>query len=277
MKKIVLLFYFLTILLFFLWLIRPVLFHQLSGTFKSHIVPSEYQKLENFLYKQTNFSRTLWVPTVQRFGFNSQIHPMVDGYNFFHVASPAGVLALLPNSELSLQESSIKYVIVPYDSEGEIFLKDRKYDAKLYEQTVSSVKKIGWLSEITGFDNIHVFEVKNIKDHFWSSTNQSLVGSYRVINPTKYTVSFQDAKKGDVLIFSEGYDPYWQLVVGRQIISSRQYKQFNSFLVPKDGVYSVEISYKPQEWVNIGLWISGITAVGVIFVLLRFASKRKHV
>lgn len=255
-------------------LIRYVMLGKLTGTFQKHMVPTEYYLLEQFLDKQKHFSRTLWIPTVQRFGLNSQIHPMVDGYNFFRVASPAGVLALLPQSEQALRDSSVGYIIVPFDSEGEIFLKDRKYDANAYQQIVADVRKITWLTEVPGFERIHVFAVKNPQDHFWSTTNPSLISSYDVHNPTQYVAHLQNTKKGDALIFSEGYDPYWQLMVDGRIISSKEYHQLNSFLIPKNGTYDITVSYKPQEWVNIGLWISGSTVIVIIGLLIILSRQR---
>ncbi|HEX8965871.1 MAG TPA: hypothetical protein VF820_05565, partial [Patescibacteria group bacterium] len=54
---------------YLLFLIRPAIFGKLGGTFQPHQVPQSYVQLEEFLNKQNSFSRTLWVPTVQRFGF----------------------------------------------------------------------------------------------------------------------------------------------------------------------------------------------------------------
>jgi len=55
---------------------------------------------------------------------------------------------------------------VPYDSEGEIFLSDRKYDNKVYLKVVSEVDKISWLKTNFRFGKIAVFTVPNPKDHF---------------------------------------------------------------------------------------------------------------
>src|SRR5579859_7204467 len=195
---------------YLLFLIRPALLGQLGGTFKSHSVPNEYVQLEKFLNSQNGFSRTLWIPSVQRFGFYSYQHPAVAAEGFFPTATLSGSLEFLqsPQAEKQLQESAIRYVVVPYDSEGEIFLKDRAYSSKLYEQTVKQVEGIQWLHEISGFGKIHVFEVAHSKDHFWMYSGQGTI-EYAFKNPTEYSVTVRNAAKRDVLVFSESYDSRW--------------------------------------------------------------------
>ena len=176
----------------------------------------------------------------------------------------------------------IKYVIVPYDSQGEIFLKDRKYNTEIYQSTISDVKKIPYLKQVDGFGKIAVFEVDppaaGIKDHFWSPA-QNLNIKYKVINPTKYEVEIKNAQKGDLLIFSESYDRNWQAIMSSLRSSSGQARlkvkslkfgeRFNRFILPEDGSYSLEIYYRPQDWVNIGLVISSLTLVSVIVLFFK--------
>jgi len=176
--------------------------------------------------------------------------------------------------ERILQESSVKYVIIPYDSEGEIFLKDRKYDNKLYENTVSEVRKIQWLNEIDGFGKIKVFEISNPKDHFWSHDKEIKI-KYKYINPTKYSLDIQNAKKGDVIIFSESYDKNWIVHnLEFRIHSSEFNNRFNSFILPKNGNYVLEVYYTPQDWVNRGLVVSIASLVGLIAILIGFKLKK---
>jgi hypothetical protein len=93
---------------------------------------------------------------------------------------------------------------------------------------------------------------------------------YKYINPTKYEVNVQNVKKGDVLVFSEGFDKNWQAkTVGYSTNSTSHDKLFNSFVLEKDDDYSLEIYYKPQKWVNLGLWISG-AALLVVFSFMGF-------
>jgi len=274
-------------ILYLFFLIRPVFLGQLDGILKPVKVSDDYTKLEQFLSSQQTFSRTFWVPAAQRFGFYSSLHPSVSARDFFKSVDNTQIINTLKTSESLLQESVIKYVIVPYDSQGEIFLKDRKYNTEIYQSTISDVKKIPYLKQVDGFGKIAVFEVDppaaGIKDHFWSPA-QNLNIKYKVINPTKYEVEIKNAQKGDLLIFSESYDRNWQAIMSSLRSSSGQARlkvkslkfgeRFNRFILPEDGSYSLEIYYRPQDWVNIGLVISSLTLISVITFLVWSYKKR---
>jgi hypothetical protein len=81
----------------------------------------------------------------------------------------------------------------------------------------------------------------------------------------------QNAKRGNILVFSESFDSNWIAVTTsdskNKITSIRHNKIFNSFILPKDGNYSLEVYYEPQKWANIGFWISGVSFVIIIGVL----------
>ncbi len=250
-------------------LIRPALFGQLTGTFKTVSLPNDYIKLEQFLSPQNNFSRTLWVPTQQRFGFNTNIHPVISAQDFFKTSGYSNVFKNIEKDKTKklFQESVIKYVIVPYDSQEEIFLKERKYDEKQYEQAIKEIQNIPWLKRIDDFGKIAVFEIFYPRDHFWSPQEYLRV-QYQYVNPTKYILNVQNAKKGDILVFSESFDKYWELQSeGFKVQSLKYHNMFNSFVLPKAGNYEVVIYYTPQDWVNLGVVIS-VTSLIVILVLL---------
>ncbi len=252
--------------LYFIYLINPI-----SGQIKIHQVPQEYVQLKNFLDDQRKFSRTLWIPQWQRFGYFSNNHPAIGREEIFKGNSKNQIKQLKEiGVDNLLRDLSVKYIVVPYDSEGEIFLKDRKYDNKLYENIVNEVRKIQWLNEIDGFGKIKVFEVSNPKDHFWSSST-SLGINYKFINPTKYEVTVRNAKKGDVLVFSESFDKYWQTrneSIEHRVSSIRYHRIFNSFRLEKGGDYSLEVYYEPQKWVDIGVAMSSITLMSVLAIII---------
>ena len=269
--------------LYLILLIRPAILGQLGGMFKTTSVPQDYVKLEKFLANQPDYFRTLWVPSKQKFGYYSNNHPEMSAQVLFNVTDSENLFKKLSDkkTEKLLEEASIKYVIVPYDSQGEIFLKDRKYSEKKYQNTVDKVAKISWLKEVNcsiarllncsnqPFGKIKVFEIAGNKDHFWSpSTNLKI--SYKYVNPTDYRVKVENAKRGDVLVFSESYDKFWVAKnSGFKVYSSEFKGRFNSFILPKDGNYNLEIYYTPQDWVNIGLVVS-VTALVIITIVLAY-------
>ncbi len=262
--------------LFLILLIRPAIFGQLGGTFKTTEIPSDYVKLEKFLSSQSNFSRTLWIPAIQRFGFYSNFHPAIPAQNLFNTVDYSQILKNLrmPEAEVFLQETGVRYVIVPYDSQGEIYLKDRKYNNEIYQKTINEVKKIPYLKQVGGFGKIAVFEVSNPKDHFWTSS-ESLDLKYQYLSPVEYKLEVKNAKIGDRIIFSESYDASWIAQSLKFKVQSLKFNnRFNSFTLKDSGDYSLIVYYYPQILVNIGMVISGLTLVLILGALIYF-KKRK--
>jgi hypothetical protein len=258
-------------------LVYPAFLGELKGTFKPSSIPSEYVGLENFLSSQKTFSRILWVPQVQRFGLNSIAHPGVSSESFYGKYEIQQVLDELKKgkAERVLEEFAIKYIIVPYDTEGEIYLKDRKYDQALYLKTLNEVSKISYLKKVDGFGKIGVFEIAGVKEHFWSPSN-SLNVNYENINPVEYKVAVKNAKKGDVIVFAESYDQKWIAKNSEFKIQSLEFGGiFNSFVLPKEGDYSLEIYYTPQDYVNIGVGVSVISLVFIFGSLAFLIIKKK--
>jgi len=264
------------IVIYFLYLIYPAISGQLTGLFKTHTIPSDYIKLEQFLSSQKSFTRTFWIPTQQRYGFYSYIHPTIPAENYFNVYDEQSVIKKLKdkNAETLLQDLSVKYVIVPYDSEGEIFLNDRKYDEKTYLKTIKDIKAIQWLKQVLGFGKIAVFEVPSPKDHFWS-TSKSISLNYLYVSPVEYVVNVRNAKKGDLIVFSEAFDRKWIAEEPRFKIQSSQFDgKFDSFVLSMDGNYSFEIYYTPQDFVNIGIAVSIVSFVFIVGGLLFLIYKK---
>lgn len=248
---------------FLLLIIRVALFGQLGGTFHATPVPLEYVQLQAFLTTQENFSRTLWVPVPQRFKFTSPTHPVVSGEDFFAIASVSGVLTKIQetNAQKLVEDAGIRYVIIPDDSEKEIFLKDHKYDVSLHDKTVHVLTKLPWLIPFKTIGKITLLEVIHPQNRFWILDN-SVAVAYIPYSPVSYTVHLNNVKKGEKLIFSEAFDPYWTAKLNNITLSSIRYEDtFNSFVLPKDGTYSVTIYYQPQRYVTIGLLISIISTV----------------
>jgi len=237
-----------------------------------HHVPESYVQLKNFLVSQKQFSRTLWIPAWQRYGFFSDVHPAIGRGELFKEASASGMIRELKKAKTLalLQDLGVAYLVVPEDSEGELFLSDRKYDDKTYQKTISDIEKIPNITKVKTFGKIIVFAAPNPRDRFWSPS-KTLKIQYTFLNPTEYKVTIQNAKKGDVLVFSESFAKHWIAKNEKFNIKSTQFEnKVNSFILPTNGNYTVEVFYQPQMMVNFGLLISCITFTGIIFYLIRF-------
>jgi hypothetical protein len=265
--------FFALILFCLLALISPAISGRLSGIFQTTKIPQDYIALEKFLSQDNSFYRILLVPRSSKYSFYSTTHPIVQASGFLDEFDTHKLTKKLNNKKVqeNLNEISIRYVIVPYDRDGEIFLKDRKYDEEAYLQTIKDISLAPWLKKIDGFGRIAVFENLDYKEHFYVSNKQSAISnqkiSYQYISPVEYKIDVRNVKKGDLLVFSESFDQNWSFTVNELKTKSQKHSLFNGFELPRDGNYSVRVYYEPQKYVNIGLVISGITLASVIFLL----------
>lgn len=155
------------VVLYLIFLIKPAVYGNLTGTFSPHSVPKDYINLKNFLVSQKEETAILWFPRKQRFGFSSSISPAVNADEIIESAWNRPLLNSFIKMETKeiLEEYDIKYVVVPYDAQGELFLTDRKYDENIYKTTIDELRKTPYLLKIVDnkgenrFGKIMVFEV----------------------------------------------------------------------------------------------------------------------
>lgn len=268
---------FTSFVLFWLFTIRQAVTGQLNGTFQHHEVPNEYFKLKNFLSDQPDFFRTFWIPREQRFTYYSTAHPSLEATHLFNATTSTKMISMLkkPETQKYFEELNVKYVIVPYDSLGEIFQKDRKYDEAGYKNIITELKGITWLKKIDGFGKIAVFQTPYYNDHIYLSGNGKITSG--MSTPYRYlvTVSIDKPQK---LIFSEKYNPDWVIKDGKNTVHSQKTSTgFNSFALNKKGTYSFEIYFSQEDYYFYGRIISIVTILLVaylIFILPRSFSLR---
>lgn len=262
-------------IVYFIFLLKPAFTGEFTGTLKHSELPREYAELKNFLTQQNSFFRVLWFPASPHYAYFSNEHRLVSADEFFHMNDVQKLSAVLkqPSNEKLFQESSIKYIIVPFDSEKQIFITDRKYDQQNYDKSVNTLNTIEWLQKVKTFGSIQVYEITNPKEHFWS-TSKSMHIESKYINPGYYQLTVSNVKKGDRIIFSETYDSGWQATMNEEKILSEAYaKRFNSFALQKEGNYTITIYYTPQHWVDKGVIVSIVSFMLVISMLV-FLRKR---
>lgn len=251
---------------YLLFLIRPVFLNQLKGTFKLHTMPQEYTDLKNFIVSKPTFFRTLWIPQQQRYNFYSYAHPAISATELYKATNSAEVFKGLQKETARnyLSDLSIQYIIVPHDSFGEIFVKDRKYDDDQRQKVIAQLDAAKWLKRVDGFGKIVVYKTENARDHFWIENIGTI--SYKVVSPVEYEVFVSDLKPG-VMVFGESYNPDWIAQIGGKKIRSQKTKEgFNSFLIEKEGKY--RIYFEKQTIYDYGRIISVISLIVILFILL---------
>ena len=276
-----------------LFLIRPAWSGQLGGTFKARQVPQEYLDFKDFISNQSGFFRTFWISKRQRFGFYSNNHPAVDAESFATGSicrKPFCSLKkempkrwrqncssndrcyvrelsyfLNPKTAVILSQMAVKYVIVPLDPEGEIFLASRKYSSQQRQEVEEFLDTIPWLKKIDVGGKIAVYELPRFKDHFFAVGGGKPEIKWQMINPAKYKVEVENANQPFKLVFSETYDELWQAKIGSRMISSRPFNQvLNSFEIPRADNLEIEVYFAPQKYVYYG----GVVSLATLFLII---------
>ncbi|WP_456416245.1 hypothetical protein [Methanocaldococcus sp.] len=132
------------------------------------------------------------------------------------------------------------------------------------------------LNEPPKLDVIWLYSAKNnetIKQLFQVKEKPAKIISYKKINPTLWEVQV-NATKPFMLSFAESYDPLWEARVYKdgklveKVSPVPLYGVINGFYINETGNLKIVIRYKPQDWFDIGLAISGITFICCISYLI---------
>ncbi|HSW98144.1 MAG TPA: hypothetical protein VLF89_10040 [Candidatus Saccharimonadales bacterium] len=272
-QKILLLF----VVIYMVVLYRPLWMGQLSGLFKPYELPSEYIQLKNYISKDPDFYRTLWVPSLQKFFYNSPQHPALNAYGLYKTNSLSEVVKILsdPGSYNLLKELGVRYIIVPYDSLGTIFIRDNTYDPTMYQNTVHSLDQIPALKAKKRIGKIVIYETQQYYSQFLIPGSLSKI-TYTRMNPTEYILHFENVKKGDQVVFSQNFDKNWMMKTNDISQPARIYNnRLNSFTIQRDGDYTATVYYQPQQIINIGLFISCISFILWIIMIIALKSNKK--
>lgn len=265
----------LMIVLLWLVFIRQALFGNLGGTLQIHEIPKEYIQLANVIARQPSFFRTMWVPKQPRFSPVSDLHPSFASENIIRASTAAIFTDAFDNSDTQryLEELAVKYVVIPYDALGELFLDNRQYDRTQRLEWERLVDAIGWLKKVSS-GSITVYETIKHNDHFWLTAGN--ISGYRMLSPDRYEITLA-TKNPAILYFSEGYHPGWRVSLENQIIfSSRTVSHLNSFIIPAGFIGNIQVFFYPEVYAKWGRIVSIVTFVGVaVFVILQSAHRRR--
>lgn len=256
----------------YLWLVKPFISGELQGTFQAKTVPAQYWQFKNFIADQPGFFRLFWIPKRSRFGFWSNNHPAVEAEKYFtesQCQEPFCALVvdmpekwgqacfpndrcyvkelayfLNPQTAESLRRMAVKYVVVPDDTLGEIFIAERQYDPQQRQKVEQFLDTIGWLKKVAVAQNITVYELAGYKNHFFIEGDQRAQLSWQKITPTRYQVDIKQAEVPLDLIFSETFHPRWRAKVGQMAVASQATRDnLNQFAFGQTGSFSVRIEF----------------------------------
>lgn len=161
--------------LFLLITIRSALTGSVKGNLQPLVIPQEYNTLKNQLVQDSIPSRVLWMPQKENFSYYSEMHPFLNASQLFKNISIADIpeIATSAGFMLRLTEAGVKYVIVPRDVEGKLFMSNYIHDDSIRQGIVSILKQTE-LKQNAAYSDIAVFENSQFKQMVLTD-NESIV------------------------------------------------------------------------------------------------------
>lgn len=257
-------------LIFWLFTIRFATFHKLGGTFAVQAIPADYFRYENFMNSDMSFSRSLWIPIAHKYSFYNEKHTIVDGKTYFHSQDVAQITTkIVKENPQTLKDDGIRYIVLPLDTDKQIYMDRNGYDAKILVNIRKSLDKIPWLTKVKGFNELNVYGLSSGRDLLYLKEGVGSV-EYKIVNPSEINVSVSNVQKNSLLVFNSAFDKNWILKNYKSDVSSQIYNdKYNSFLL-NDVSGSYLLSYSVQKYVNYGLMISFSTIISLALSYLFF-------
>jgi hypothetical protein len=199
----------LLIILYLLFLIRPVYLGQMTGTFSDPRYGKEYASLSKVFEEDKVFGRIFWIPSRTPLGYASRAHGSLEAsrleslrpfeiatigtyetQNFIREGSYMGEL---------FDIAGIKYVAYPYFDPKRDDMSKEKVD--YYNTFLEQIGNLPWIGQKISDLPIPVFETKKSEDKFFLSKNTYFIVGSDSIYRDIYSLG---AKFSDnALIFAE--------------------------------------------------------------------------
>jgi len=198
-------------------------------------IPDEYNELNSFILSNTDYSRILWFPHINRFGINTNNHPAISmllnidtvyeefskdsGKKFEdHLFKPFDDEVF----EDLISRQSIQYVIIPsnlvWDEVDSPWKNPENYIDKFNSSKYLKKIDMPFLEE----KNIFIYENENFRPHIYKTKEKETIDRdifYKNIehiskNPTEYEIVLKNISDPLWINFSESYHPDWKLRIG---------------------------------------------------------------
>lgn len=210
---------------------KPLFTGEIGTLFVPKQIPSDYIIIKNFILRQPEFFRTLWLPTDSRWSINTISHPKVSGINdLFKFYDPINApqvdkLLSLVNGKYSdnlIDLHSVKYIALPMNdvaNQDDLF--------KIY-----GIRRINYLNSlndspylnkiVSGTKELVIYENKNFRPHIYLTDSIETYKKqlkYFPVNHTyrstsEYKLTLFKVSKPFFINFSEAYNEGWKLRIG---------------------------------------------------------------
>lgn len=267
-----------TVMFFLFWVIslRPFLLGQLTGNFILHSIPPGYAQIAQMLEKDKTFSRTLWIPGVERMAYATKLHPAVSGNYLFRNATASAIARSIaePGFANGLADIGIKFIVVSDDVERKMYLSQYRFEESQKQILISALQAAG-LKRVSSISGTFVYEIPHAR---------SLI---TVANGVNAPYTFADdgsimlrlpATGSDRLKVRYAYDPNWVLTgAGVREAPEKTDDGMMEFPVRVSGNSVLRLVYTSDRYANWGVAVSIITiaTLTVWIGYMRLSGKRK--
>lgn len=241
---------------------REAITGMLTGTFRPKSVPQEYLKLAGYLKQDAPGSRVLWIPGPGVYGYRSAETPAVYGERF-DLKTPETVQSWITTPEIFmlLARYNISHIVVPQDRRAEMFLTDREFDQNKWDAVVKALGSRKELRELQDFGEIAVFSNPSVFGPVFIPGTDQTIASQR-LSETEVNMTIPDHPDASTVIFSESYDPFWEMRIGGNSITPEKTSEgLQAYHIPAEISGNAVLYYRPQQYVGYGLIISYATVI----------------
>lgn len=195
---------------YFLFLIHPVWFGKMTGTFVLPNYQAEIIKINGILKNDRSFGRVLWIPTKNALGYFSPIHTSVDAFSLLNERQFAigtvgtyetfNFLREAPYMGELFDIAGMKYIAYPFpDTRREELKKD---NIDYYFAFLNQLKNLPWIDQEISDPPVAVLKTKSSQDRFFiADTTLAVAGSDDIYNDLIKIPGFKLAN--NALVFLE--------------------------------------------------------------------------
>lgn len=212
--------------LLFLWNTKPLITGEFGTLFVRREIPNDYLVVKDFLSKQKEYFRTLWIPQPSRWSFRLNNIPLMS-YGSLSNGDWLPFTGLINKINMRnfanqlFDLTSIKYVFIP--------LEDKANDDNFFQDMgkrrvfIDQIDKLPYLKKISiGTKEIIAYENKDYRPHIYLTSSKETVyknipyikTDFKYISPTQYKINLTNISKPVYINFSESYSPYWRIRIG---------------------------------------------------------------
>lgn len=185
---------------------------------------------------------------------------------------------------------NIKYLILRNDVKPH-FSDCRTWDSSIVNNYLG---KYNDFEKIIEGKNIVIYQNKKLAPHFYgikrekwltfsksglSQVNQDIQISSEKINPTRYRLKIKSSEGPFMLAFIESFNDYWLIKINSGPQSSINQTKINDFAngwtIDQPGDYELELNYKPQKFLQMGMIISAAAYMILLLLIVKSKTKKK--